>query len=76
MAPVHGLLQRLEQELPLSGLAWDGPFGQRLEAAVLVALTAEGAPQRKNGRMAASLAPGLGIQPRPEFLKKPDVDVS
>jgi L-alanine-DL-glutamate epimerase-like enolase superfamily enzyme len=38
--------------------------------------TAEGAPQRKNGRMAASLAPGLGIAPRPEFLRTPAVVVS
>ena len=30
--------------------------------------TAEGAPQRVNGRMAASTAPGLGIRPRPEVL--------
>ena len=27
--------------------------------------TADGAPQRKNGRMAASTAPGLGVTPRP-----------
>ncbi len=38
--------------------------------------TAEGAPQRKNGRMAASTAPGLGITLRPEFLRNPAVDVS
>ena len=29
---------------------------------------AEGAPQRKNGRMAASMAPGLGVTPRMEVL--------
>lgn len=29
---------------------------------------AEGAPQRKNGRLAASSRPGLGIEPRPEVL--------
>ncbi len=33
--------------------------------------TADGAPQRKNGRMAASSAPGLGIRPRMEVLGKP-----
>lgn len=38
--------------------------------------TAGGAPQRVNGRMAASAAPGLGIEPRPEFLRKAAVDVS
>jgi L-alanine-DL-glutamate epimerase-like enolase superfamily enzyme len=32
---------------------------------------AEGAPQRVNGRMAASLAPGLGIRPRMDVLGKP-----
>ncbi|MGH9368679.1 MAG: cis-3-hydroxy-L-proline dehydratase, partial [Thermoanaerobaculia bacterium] len=37
--------------------------------------TAEGAPQRKNGRLSASTAPGLGVTPRPEFLRKPSVDV-
>ncbi len=30
--------------------------------------TAEGAPQRKNGRLAASLRPGLGIEPRMDVL--------
>ncbi len=38
--------------------------------------TAEGAPQRHNGRMAASGAPGLGVTPRREFLQKAAVDVS
>jgi L-alanine-DL-glutamate epimerase-like enolase superfamily enzyme len=38
--------------------------------------TAEGAPQRVNGRMAASTAPGLGVTIRPEFLRTPAVDVS
>ena len=37
---------------------------------------AEGAPQRVQGRMAASSAPGLGIQPRWDVLGKPLVDVS
>ncbi len=32
--------------------------------------TAEGAPQREAGRMAASGLPGLGITPRPEILGK------
>ena len=55
MAPLHGLFQRLERDLPLAGLAWDGPFGQRLEAAVLVALTAEPAPRVLLGRRALHL---------------------
>jgi L-alanine-DL-glutamate epimerase-like enolase superfamily enzyme len=38
--------------------------------------TAEGAPRRREGRMAASTSPGLGITPRPEFLRSPAVDVS
>lgn len=33
--------------------------------------TATGAPQRRNGRMAASTEPGLGITPRREVLGKP-----
>jgi L-alanine-DL-glutamate epimerase-like enolase superfamily enzyme len=37
---------------------------------------AEGAPQRDNGRMAASNRPGLGITPRWEVLGKPVLEVS
>lgn len=37
---------------------------------------ADGAPQRKNGRMAASLAPGLGVTPRADLLRTPAVDTS
>ncbi len=37
--------------------------------------TATGAPQRKNGRMAASTAPGLGITPRMKVLGKPVLSV-
>lgn len=33
--------------------------------------TADGAPQRKNGRMAASRSPGLGINPNMDVLGKP-----
>jgi L-alanine-DL-glutamate epimerase-like enolase superfamily enzyme len=36
---------------------------------------AEGAPQRVNGRMAASTRPGLGIAPRKEVLGKPVFEV-
>ena len=32
---------------------------------------AEGAPQRVNGRMAASMAPGLGVSPRMDVLGEP-----
>jgi L-alanine-DL-glutamate epimerase-like enolase superfamily enzyme len=38
--------------------------------------TAVGAPQRQNGRMAASSAPGLGIEPRMRVLGKPAVEVT
>jgi len=34
---------------------------------------AEGAPRRRNGRMSASTAPGLGVTPRLEALGKPVV---
>jgi L-alanine-DL-glutamate epimerase-like enolase superfamily enzyme len=37
--------------------------------------TAEGAPQRTNGRMAASRKPGLGVQPRMDVLGKAVVEV-
>jgi len=38
--------------------------------------TAEGAPRRRDGRMAAPERPGLGVEPRPEFLRKAAVDVT
>jgi L-alanine-DL-glutamate epimerase-like enolase superfamily enzyme len=38
--------------------------------------TAEGAPQRVNGRMSASKTPGLGIRPRKDVLGKVVVEVS
>jgi L-alanine-DL-glutamate epimerase-like enolase superfamily enzyme len=38
--------------------------------------TAEGAPQRRDGRMTTSDAPGLGIRPRMEVLGKPVLDIS
>ncbi|NCF94640.1 MAG: mandelate racemase, partial [Verrucomicrobiaceae bacterium] len=37
--------------------------------------TAEGAPQRVNGRMAASTEPGLGITPRMNVLGDPVLEV-
>jgi L-alanine-DL-glutamate epimerase-like enolase superfamily enzyme len=36
--------------------------------------TAEGAPQRENGRMSASHAPGLGVAPRMDVLGDPVLD--
>jgi len=38
--------------------------------------TAEGAPRRRNGRMAAPERPGLGIAVRPELVRKPAVEVA
>ena len=37
--------------------------------------TAEGAPKRANGRMAAPSGPGLGIRPRTDVLGKPVVEL-
>ena len=37
--------------------------------------TADGAPQRINGRMAASREPGLGIRPKMEVLGKAVVEI-
>ncbi len=36
---------------------------------------ADGAPQRKNGRMAASTKPGLGVQPKMDILGQPVLEV-
>ncbi len=38
--------------------------------------TAEGAPQRKHGRMAASADPGLGVRPRMDVLGEPVLSFS
>jgi cis-L-3-hydroxyproline dehydratase len=38
--------------------------------------TAEGAPRRRNGRMAAPDRPGLGVAVRPELVRKPAVEVA
>ncbi|MBC8353637.1 MAG: mandelate racemase/muconate lactonizing enzyme family protein [Planctomycetes bacterium] len=38
--------------------------------------TAEGAPQRNNGRMSASTEPGLGVTPRWDVLGDPIIEVS
>jgi L-alanine-DL-glutamate epimerase-like enolase superfamily enzyme len=38
--------------------------------------TADGAPKRANGRMAASRSPGLGIQPKLAVLKEPVLMIS
>src|SRR5205807_2525908 len=37
---------------------------------------AAGAPQRREGRLAASTAPGLGVEPRPDVLGEPALVVS
>jgi L-alanine-DL-glutamate epimerase-like enolase superfamily enzyme len=38
--------------------------------------TADGAPQRKSGRMSAPTSPGLGIKPKMEVLGAPVVEIS
>jgi L-alanine-DL-glutamate epimerase-like enolase superfamily enzyme len=38
--------------------------------------TAEGAPQRRNGRLAASEAPGLGVEPRFEVLGEAVLEIA
>ena len=37
--------------------------------------TADGAPQRAAGRMAASTAPGLGVVPRMDVLGRPVLEI-
>ncbi len=43
---------------------------------VLLRAHAEGAPQSKNGKMAASTEPGLGVRPRRKVLGRPLVEVA
>ena len=38
--------------------------------------TADGAPQRENGRMKASDQPGMGIQPKLDILGDPVIEIS
>ena len=38
--------------------------------------TADGAPQRSNGRMSASDQPGLGIAPKMDVLGKPVLEIN
>lgn len=38
--------------------------------------TANGAPQRKNGRMSASNDPGLGITPKFDILGQPEIEIN
>jgi L-alanine-DL-glutamate epimerase-like enolase superfamily enzyme len=38
--------------------------------------TADGAPRRRNGRMAASTAPGLGVSPKLDVLGRQKVEIS
>jgi hypothetical protein len=38
--------------------------------------TADGAPQRVHGRMAASRAPGLGLTPKRDVLGPPVVEIA
>ncbi len=38
--------------------------------------TADGAPQRVNGRLAASTAPGLGVSPKMDVLGEPVLEIS
>ena len=36
---------------------------------------ADGSPQRVNGRLAASMAPGLGVEPKPNVIGKAVLDI-
>jgi 8-oxo-dGTP pyrophosphatase MutT (NUDIX family) len=60
MSVERDIFERLDKNLPLAGLTWDGPMGRRPEAAVLVALTSEPAPRVLLGRrgMHLPLHPG------------------
>ena len=46
-----------------------------LETRFVTASVADGAPQREQGRMAASTAPGLGIHPKEDVLGEPGFQI-
>ena len=74
MPDLHALFEHLESELPLADKAWDGPMGQRREAAVLVALTAESSPQVILGRRAMHLPLHPGEVAFPGGKREPEDD--
>ena len=74
MPDLHALFEHLESELPLADRAWDGPMGQRREAAVLVALTAESSPQVILGRRAMHLPLHPGEVAFPGGKREPEDD--
>ena len=74
MPDQHALFEQLESELPLADRAWDGPMGQRREAAVLVALTAESSPQVILGRRAMHLPLHPGEVAFPGGKREPEDD--
>jgi L-alanine-DL-glutamate epimerase-like enolase superfamily enzyme len=64
----------------IAHLAHSTPVALRFSAtdfnSYVTVSTAEGAPKRKNGKLAASSEPGLGVRPRPKVLGRPLVDVA
>ncbi|MEO1192876.1 MAG: cis-3-hydroxy-L-proline dehydratase [Pseudomonadota bacterium] len=64
----------------IAHLALSAPAKLRLAAtdfnSYVTVSTAAGAPQRQDGRMTPSAAPGLGITPRPEVIGAPLFEIS
>ena len=64
----------------IAHLAHSTPEAMRFSAtdfnSYVTVSTAEGAPIREQGTMAASMEPGLGVRPRAEVLGKPRVEVA
>lgn len=74
MPVLHTLFERLESALPLAGDAWESAMGQRREAAVLVALTAENSPRVILGRRAMHLPLHPGEVAFPGGKREPEDD--
>lgn len=64
-------IAHLAQSTPTEFLFTTTDFNSYVSVSV-----ADGAPQRVNGRMSASMAPGLGVRPRLDVLGKRIVDIS
>ena len=66
IALVTAAIAHLAQSTPTQYLFTSTDFNSYVRRSI-----ADGAPQRANGRLAASTAPGLGIAPKLDVLGKP-----
>ena len=63
---VTAAIARLAHSTPTEHLFTSTDFNSYVTVSI-----AEGAPQRMDGRMSASTAPGLGVEPRADVLGEP-----